>query len=219
MQRAMSIVSCLVLYVLAVSGQAAAAKCDPPCTRNGACVDSLVCYNAGKCVQDPSKPDQETCACAKGWTGSTCKVPQVICGNSTLSCMNGGQCLLDEAVNEYFCKCPPNLRGRQCQFGVNECKEGMFCMNNGRCQDEGNTCQCPSGFFGIHCQNNERDPFADLIPRKTLPTYAIALIVVAALIAVAAIGMIAFLVVRERRGRPYFKSWQEGTGSGLQGTL
>jgi hypothetical protein len=24
----------------------------------------LVCYNAGKCVQDPSKPDQETCACA-----------------------------------------------------------------------------------------------------------------------------------------------------------
>jgi hypothetical protein len=40
--------------------------------------------------------------------------------------MNGGQCLLDEAVNEYFCKCPPNLRGRQCQFGVNECKEGMF---------------------------------------------------------------------------------------------
>jgi hypothetical protein len=66
---------------------------------------------------------------------------------------------------------------------------------------------------------SHRDPFADLIPRKTLPTYAIALIVVAALIAVAAIGMIAFLVVRERRGRPYFKSWQEGTGSGLQGTL
>jgi hypothetical protein len=64
-----------------------------------------------------------------------------------------------------------------------------------------------------------RDPFADLIPRKTLPTYAIALIVVAGVIAIAAVALIAFLVVRERRGRPYFKSWQEGTGSGLQGTL
>jgi hypothetical protein len=29
-------------------------------------------------------------------------------------------------------------------------------MNNGQCKDEGNTCQCPAGFFGIHCQNNER---------------------------------------------------------------
>jgi hypothetical protein len=63
---------------------------------------------------------------AEGWAGSTCKVPHISCGNSTLACMNGGQCLLDETVNDWFCKCPPNLRGRQCQLGVNECKEGMF---------------------------------------------------------------------------------------------
>ena len=58
-----------------------------------------------------------------------------------------------------------------------------------------------------------------MIPRKKLPPYAVALIVIASLIAVTAIGLITFLVMRERRGRPYFKSWQESAGSGLQGTL
>jgi hypothetical protein len=42
--------------------------------------------------------------------------------------MNGGSCNLDTAANEYYCKCPPNVRGRHCQFGVKECKDGMYCM-------------------------------------------------------------------------------------------
>jgi hypothetical protein len=42
--------------------------------------------------------------------------------------MNGGNCMLDTAANEYYCKCPPNVRGRHCQFGVKECKDGMYCM-------------------------------------------------------------------------------------------
>lgn len=42
--------------------------------------------------------------------------------------MNGGTCMLDTAVNEHYCKCPPNVRGRHCQFGVKECKDGMYCM-------------------------------------------------------------------------------------------
>jgi hypothetical protein len=63
------------------------------------------------------------------------------------------------------------------------------------------------------------DPYSDLIPRKKLPDYAIALIVIAAAVALAAVGVIAFLVVRERRGNPYFKTWQDTAGSGLQGTL
>jgi hypothetical protein len=42
--------------------------------------------------------------------------------------MNGGTCMLDTAANEYYCKCPPNVRGRHCQFGVKECKDGMYCM-------------------------------------------------------------------------------------------
>jgi hypothetical protein len=62
------------------------------------------------------------------WTGATCKVPHITCGNSTLACMNGGECVLDESVQDWFCHCPPNLRGRQCQLGVMECKQGMFCM-------------------------------------------------------------------------------------------
>lgn len=243
MKRASMILLALALFMGAASAQL---KCDPGCSANGVCTESdgnmafckckpgywgetcsamyteckkgLVCYNAGTCVQDPSKPDQEQCACAKGWAGATCKVPHVTCGNSTLACMNGGECVLDETISEWFCACPPNLRGRQCQLGVMECKEGMFCMNNGACSDDGLKCECPPGFFGIHCQNDERDAFADLIPRKKLPPYAVALIVIASLIAVTAIGLIAFLVMRERKGRPYFKSWQENA-AGLQGTL
>jgi hypothetical protein len=46
----------------------------------------------------------------------------------------------------------------------------------------------------------------------------VALIALACLIAVTGIGAIAFLVVRERRGQPYFKSYVEN-GQGLSGTL
>lgn len=238
----------LALFAVAVSGQDDVGTCDPPCKNGGACTKSenlffckckagfwgetctakyeecqkgLVCYNGGACVADPKKPDQETCSCPINWTGATCKVPRKICGNTTanaLTCMNGGECALDEATSEYYCACPANLRGRQCQLGVQECKEGMFCMNNGQCSDDGLKCDCPSGFFGLHCQNDERDAFVDMIPRKKIPNWAIALIVIASLIAVGCIGLIAFLFVRERRGRPVFKSWQDGA-AGLQGTL
>ncbi|KAI8465125.1 MAG: hypothetical protein J3K34DRAFT_438005 [Monoraphidium minutum] len=240
--------SSIILLAVALLGVASAAPmCNPKCSINGVCTQSegniqfckcnpgywgetctamykeckkgLVCYNGGMCVPDSSKPDQEQCACQKGWTGATCKVPHTTCGNSTLTCMNGGECILDDTINQWFCQCPPNLRGRQCQLGVTECQQGMFCMNNGACALDGVSCACPAGFFGIHCQNEERDAFADMIPRKKLPPYAVALIVIASLVAVAAIGLIAFLVVRERRGRPYFKGWQESAGTGLQGTL
>lgn len=57
------------------------------------------------------------------WTGATCKVPVVFCGNSTdFHCMNGGQCMYDQTAKEYYCKCAPNVRGRHCQFG--ECCGG-----------------------------------------------------------------------------------------------
>jgi hypothetical protein len=64
MQRAMSIVSCLVLYVLAVSGQAAAAKCDPPCTRNGACVDSEYMRDKSVCISKPHAEGQRLDLCS-----------------------------------------------------------------------------------------------------------------------------------------------------------
>lgn len=239
------VVLALGLALCVVQAQGAAPNCSPKCSVNGACSQSedgitfckckpgfwgetctakyteckkgLVCYNGGNCVPDPTKPDQEMCACAKNWAGATCKVPHVTCGNSTLACMNGGECVLDETVSEWFCLCPPNLRGRQCQLGVQECKDGMFCMNNGVCDAAGTGCECPGTFFGIHCQNNERDPFAAKIPRK-IPGWAVGLVVLACLIAVLGIAIIAFLVVRERRGRPVFKSYVDGA-QGLSGTL
>jgi hypothetical protein len=69
-------------------------------------------------------------------------------------------------------------------------------------------------------QNNERDPNARLIPRRALPAWAAALIAGACLVAAGAVGAAVFLVIRERRGRPYFKAWQDPVvGAGLAGTL
>lgn len=52
-------------------------------------------------------------------------------------------------------------------------------MNDGSCSEDGMTCVCPSGFFGLHCQNNERDPNADKIARgNVLPPWAIAVLVI-----------------------------------------
>jgi len=34
------------------------------------CKKGLVCYNGGNCVPDPTKPDQEMCACASECCGS-----------------------------------------------------------------------------------------------------------------------------------------------------
>jgi hypothetical protein len=116
--------------------------------------------------------------------------------------------VLDETINDWFCACPPNLRGRQCQLGVMECKQGMFCMNNGRCSDDGLKCECPAGFFGLHCQNDERDAFADLIPRKKVPDWAAGLIALGALISVLAFAIIGLIFYRERRGRPVFSEWK-----------
>ena len=90
--------------------------------------------------------------------------------------------------------------------------------NNGACSEDGLKCVCPPGFFGLHCQNDDRDAFADFIPRKYVPDWAIALIVFASLLAVAAVALLAFFVARERRGRPYFKSWQQGA-AGVEGAL
>ncbi|KAF8071155.1 RH17 [Scenedesmus sp. PABB004] len=177
------------------------------------CQKGLVCYNGGQCTAG-DQPGSETCACPAKWTGATCKVPVETCSNKTdsLACMNGGACMLDTESNEHYCKCPPNVRGRHCQFGVKECKDGMYCMNDGSCSNDGMSCVCPSGFFGLHCQNNKRDPNADRIATGKLPGWAIALIVIGAVLTVAGAATIGFLVHRERKGSPYFKQWQNDVG-------
>eukprot|EP00878_Enallax_costatus_P009856 GHUV01010290.1.p1 GENE.GHUV01010290.1~~GHUV01010290.1.p1 ORF type:complete len:253 (+),score=22.58 GHUV01010290.1:538-1296(+) len=175
------------------------------------CEKGLVCYNGGKCT-DGDSPGTQTCACPAKWTGATCKVPQEACSNKTsggLFCMNGGTCQLDADANEFYCKCPPNVRGRHCQFGVKECKDGMYCMNDGSCSADGNSCVCATGFFGLHCQNNERDPNADRIARPgQLNAGAIAGIVIGSVCFAVLLAGIGFLIHRERRGRPVFKQWE-----------
>jgi len=179
------------------------------------CEKALVCYNGGKCVTG-SNPNSQECACTPDWTGATCKVPVVRCGNNTdVHCMNGGTCMFDPKGKEWYCKCAPNVRGRHCQFGVRECKDGMYCMNDGVCSADGTTCECPASFFGLHCQNNRRDPNADRIAQGSyLPGWAIALIVIACVLAVAGAVLAGILIHRERKGTPVFKQWQAHNAAG-----
>jgi hypothetical protein len=90
----------------------------------------------------------------------------------------------------------------------------MYCMNDGLCSADGLSCICPSSFFGIHCQNNRRDPNAGKIPTGTLPPWAIALIVIASVLAVAGAVLAGVLIYRERRGTPVFKQWQATNAAG-----
>ena len=83
----------------------------------------------------------------------------------------------------------------------------MYCMNDGTCTSDGMNCDCPSGFFGLHCQNNRRDPNANRIATGSLPSWATALIVIGGVLTLAGIGVIGFLVYMERMGSPYFKQW------------
>lgn len=71
---------------------------------DGECVDEVVrgCFNNGTCVA----PD--TCRCARGWTGSDCRVP--ICSQT---CNHNGNCTLPDT-----CTCERGWEGHDCSIAV-----------------------------------------------------------------------------------------------------
>ena len=62
------------------------------------------CKNGGNCT---AKEAGFICACAPGYTGSTCETDVDDCASSP--CLFGGQCI--DRVNSFECACPKMLGG------------------------------------------------------------------------------------------------------------
>ena len=89
----------------------------------GQCVDHVVrgCFNNGTCVAP------NTCACAPGWEGHDCSVPQC-----SQTCGHHGNCTLPNT-----CTCERGWEGHDCS--VPQCSQQ--CLNGGACVAP-DTCQC-----------------------------------------------------------------------------
>ncbi|XP_045516085.1 cubilin-like [Pieris brassicae] len=76
-------------------------------------------------------------------------------------CENGGTCL--NLVNGYYCLCPSNWKGVNCDEDVNECRNyagtDLGCQNGATCINRPGSyeCICKPGWFGLHCTRKERN--------------------------------------------------------------
>ena len=97
------------------------------------------------------------CECLPGWTGGLCETKLLNC---TLdNCDSGGK-----ADGEGDWSCPPGWTGTYCETRINICDENP-CLNNATCVDGCQTddgcpsgaykCQCPLGFTGDTCQEDD----------------------------------------------------------------
>jgi hypothetical protein len=57
-------------------------------------------------------------------------------------------------VPDFYCSCPSQYTGRQCEVPVQPCGGG-FCSNGGLCQ--GGVCQCTQGWFGQNCTQDKNE--------------------------------------------------------------
>jgi EGF domain-containing protein/growth factor-like EGF protein len=109
------------------------------------------CLNGATCQNSAAG---FTCACAPGFTGTTCQTNIDDCANSP--CQNGGTC--NDDVGSFTCACAPGFTGVTCQTDVDECAPSP-CLNGGVCTDGVNShsCACPPGFAGLECETDIND--------------------------------------------------------------
>jgi len=92
--------------------------------------------------------DSFSCACRPGMTGSNCEISAC----DSITCQNGGTCLLDVFGNP-FCKCSPGYKGNRCQKDLcipSPCQNGgSGCVHN----PYGYGCtSCPFPNAGFLCE-------------------------------------------------------------------
>ncbi|CAK1578706.1 unnamed protein product [Parnassius mnemosyne] len=76
-------------------------------------------------------------------------------------CKHGGTCL--NLMSGYYCLCPPNWEGTDCDEDVNECRNfagtDLGCQNGATCINKPGSydCLCRTGWFGLHCTRKAKD--------------------------------------------------------------
>ncbi|CAF4553802.1 unnamed protein product [Rotaria sp. Silwood1] len=121
-----------------------------PCKNRSQCIPSITNCNSTTC---PIR-----CLCLNGTTGVYCE-QQDDTSCSTISCLNGGTCLINKETNISYCQCPSNTIGSRCETIQTVCTNEI-CSNNGVCfidASSGNNtarCLCSEGYTGQYCQTS-----------------------------------------------------------------
>ncbi|CAH0721455.1 unnamed protein product, partial [Brenthis ino] len=76
-------------------------------------------------------------------------------------CANGGTCL--DLISGYYCICPSNWKGPNCDEDINECYNyagtDLGCQNGATCLNKPGSyeCICKPGWYGIDCTRTEKN--------------------------------------------------------------
>ncbi|XP_006892164.1 PREDICTED: protein crumbs homolog 1 [Elephantulus edwardii] len=131
--------------------------------------DSQPCLHGGLCIDGDNR---YSCNCTgSGFTGTHCETSMPPCWSEP--CHNNATC--ENSVDNYTCHCWPGYTGAQCETDINECHSNP-CQADGECVElsseeqyghiaglpsafsyreaSGYVCICPSGFTGIHCEED-----------------------------------------------------------------
>lgn len=89
------------------------------------------------------------CECPSGFDGDCCENDIVLCTPGY--CSNGGTCT-DGIGDHFYCVCPPEFTGEQCQEAV--CTPNI--CHNGTCSilESLHNCDCLAGYAGVYCEND-----------------------------------------------------------------
>ncbi|CAF1550461.1 unnamed protein product [Rotaria sp. Silwood1] len=119
------------------------------------------CQNAGACgVQNHIA----RCWCTPYQAGYYCQYPRsgrsLISKTCNKTCLNGGNCYIDEKSGQARCSCSNEYYGTKCEF-INRpksCSPKNPCMNKAKCitTKSGSQCICQKGTSGVLCEKIQR---------------------------------------------------------------
>lgn len=171
------------------------------------CGGGFFCDNGGTCKTSGTPG----CDCPLGYSGIRCDTVDVAetCTSVALSgevCLHGGTCVGIERTKP--CDCRYNHAGKNCEItDVVKCDDDgeVYCQNDGRCNSANTGCVCAQYFMGTTCGevnyaalNDKGGSDADAV------NVAAAVAVPFVLVLTCAFGFMAYMVRKEKQGKPLF---------------
>ena len=118
----------------------------------------MICINKtcsnGYCVAEITNDGLqiEQCQCSPQYTGDTCEIKIIHCGNTSVCGGPERKLRCTETNSGYQCECKFGYAGDRCEIDIDLC-ESSPCQNGGTCVDHVSrfTCHCPYGYTGSTC--------------------------------------------------------------------